>query len=77
MRITEVKVRCPVCGWAGTIGDAEPDVDGEGSPGCPECLCNVSITETRLEAGCGSHSCRVARPKGMGVNGPCRCPKEG
>lgn len=22
---------------------------------------------------CGSHSCIIAPPKGMGVNGPCRC----
>jgi len=25
------------------------------------------------KAGCGSHSCRRHKPKGMGVNGPCRC----
>lgn len=23
--------------------------------------------------GCHSHSCRLVKPKGMGVNGPCRC----
>jgi hypothetical protein len=25
------------------------------------------------EIGCGSHSCRIARPTGMGTNGPCTC----
>jgi len=37
-KITDVKVRCPKCGWRGTIGDCEPDVDGDGNLGCPECL---------------------------------------
>jgi len=27
-----------LCGWIGTVGTSEPDVDGEGSLGCPECL---------------------------------------
>lgn len=26
-----------------------------------------------LLSGCGSHSCKVQRPHGQGVNGPCRC----
>ena len=26
-----------------------------------------------LVSGCGSHSCKVKRPAGVGVNGPCRC----
>ena len=26
-----------------------------------------------LVSGCGSHSCKVKRPAGAGVNGPCRC----
>jgi len=26
-----------------------------------------------LLSGCGSHSCKVQRPYGQGVNGPCRC----
>jgi hypothetical protein len=25
------------------------------------------------DIGCGSHSCRIARPVGMGTNGPCTC----
>ena len=48
MKITEVKVKCPVCGWKGTIIDAEPDVDGDGSPGCPICLCNVIAINARF-----------------------------
>jgi hypothetical protein len=35
--ITAVPCSCPECGWKGVTGDAEPDVDGEGSLGCPEC----------------------------------------
>ena len=26
-----------------------------------------------IASGCGSNSCRVRRPSGQGVNGPCRC----
>lgn len=26
------------CGWEGIVWDCEPDVDGEGSLGCPKCL---------------------------------------
>ena len=39
--ILDIEVKCPVCGWKGMIRDTEPDVDGDGSPGCPQCLCNV------------------------------------
>lgn len=28
---------CIACGWRGTVGDCEPDVDGDGSLGCPLC----------------------------------------
>ena len=28
---------CRKCGWWGTVGEMEPDVDGEGSLGCPYC----------------------------------------
>ena len=28
--ILDARVKCPVCGWTGTVGDAEPDVDGDG-----------------------------------------------
>ena len=36
--ILDAAVKCPACDWNGTIRDAEPDVDGDGSPGCPKCL---------------------------------------
>ena len=29
--------QCSACNWEGTLYDCEPDVDGDGSPGCPEC----------------------------------------
>lgn len=36
--ITEVQMRCDNCEWTGTVWECEPDVDGDGSLGCPECL---------------------------------------
>ena len=36
MKITDVRCRCG-CGWSGTVGDCEPDIDGDGNPGCPAC----------------------------------------
>ena len=41
MKITEVQVRCSKCGWQGTVGNCEPDIDGDGSLGCPKCLALV------------------------------------
>lgn len=38
-RIADVKLKCPECGLITTVGQAEPDIDGEGSLGCPRCLC--------------------------------------
>lgn len=35
--IGDVKCRCQYCDWFGTVYDCEPDVNGEGSLGCPEC----------------------------------------
>jgi len=46
MRITEVKMKCPVCGWTGKLFDTEPD--NEGSPCCPKCMCNVIAVDARL-----------------------------
>lgn len=37
MSILEEKVICPSCQWRGTVGDCEPDVDGDGSLGFPMC----------------------------------------
>jgi uncharacterized C2H2 Zn-finger protein len=38
MKITEALMSCPKCGWTGKVIDCEPDVDGDGSLGCPKCL---------------------------------------
>ena len=46
--ILDVGVKCPVCPWSGKIGDTEPDVDGDGSPGCPNCLCNVVLHQQEI-----------------------------
>ena len=35
--ILAVPMICPKCDWKGVVAQAEPDVDGEGSLGCPEC----------------------------------------
>ena len=48
--ILDVKVKCPACGWSGTVGDAEPDVDGDGSLGCPKCLCNVIAESAKFRS---------------------------
>lgn len=37
-RITDEKFLCRNCGWIGKLIDCEPDVDNDGSPGCPNCL---------------------------------------
>ncbi len=36
--ITDVKMKCPQCCLITTAGLAEPDIDGDGSLGCPRCL---------------------------------------
>ncbi len=36
--ITDVKLKCPECNLIVSVGDAEPDIDGDGSLGCPTCL---------------------------------------
>lgn len=41
--IMEVRVECITCGWIGMVGDCEPDIDGEGSLGCPECCSIIAI----------------------------------
>jgi predicted RNA-binding Zn-ribbon protein involved in translation (DUF1610 family) len=33
--ILDAKCRCRQCGWKGTVEQCEPDVDGDGSLGCP------------------------------------------
>lgn len=34
------------CGWVGVVWDCEPDVDGDGSLGCPECFKVVKIKDS-------------------------------
>ncbi len=51
MKITEAKVKCPVCNWKGTLGESELDVDGEGSPGCPLCWCSLIMVRCRVKGG--------------------------
>lgn len=40
--ITDTPAVCETCEWQGTVGECEPDVDGEGSLGCPRCRGIVS-----------------------------------
>ena len=44
-----MEVKCPVCSWQGTLKNALSNIDGEGSPGCPVCLCNVIAVKVRLK----------------------------
>lgn len=36
-KIEDVRCICPKCTWVGTVYECEPDVDGDGSLGCPKC----------------------------------------
>ena len=36
--IMDAVLVCPRCHVETTVGNAEPDIDGEGSLGCPYCL---------------------------------------
>ncbi len=36
--ILEVKMKCPECMLITTVDLCEPDIDGDGSLGCPRCL---------------------------------------
>lgn len=45
VKIGDVPMTCPHCRWDGTIGDCVPNVDEEGSLGCPKC--KRIVTETR------------------------------
>ena len=38
-KITEVLIICLKCSWTGTVWEGEPDCDGDGNIGCPECNC--------------------------------------
>jgi hypothetical protein len=41
--IGDVRGTCSRCGWWGTVGEAEPDVDGDGSLVCPQCMSIVKF----------------------------------
>ena len=47
--ITQVKVHCPrpSCPWRGIVANTIPDVDGEGSLGCP--ICRAVVQEDEVE----------------------------
>jgi len=34
---------CIMCGWWGKVGEMEPDVDGDGSLGCPICGATMPV----------------------------------
>ena len=37
MKIGDVVSYCPKCQWYGVVDDCIPDIDGDGSLGCPKC----------------------------------------
>jgi len=39
--ITKMGMFCPVCNWTGLVEETEPDIDGDGSLGCPNCYAVV------------------------------------
>ena len=41
--ILEQPCLCPECGWEGTVATATPDIDGDGSLGCPLCAVCVEV----------------------------------
>jgi hypothetical protein len=41
--MTDVKVKCPQCGWNGTIGDCKTDCEDKGLLGCPVPDCGTII----------------------------------
>lgn len=75
MSITKVSCTC-VCGWQGTVYDCEPDIDGDGSLGCPECgkVINVQMPLTTTIVGWhitltpGGHGLIVEAPDGKTIN---------
>lgn len=37
MSINNIIAICAKCGWSGFVFECEPDIDGDGNPGCPDC----------------------------------------
>lgn len=44
--ILDVPMKCELCGIVSCAGDCEPDVDGDGSLGCPISDCGGVCHET-------------------------------
>lgn len=46
--IMDQEVECTenACDWSGTVNDCPPDVDGEGTIGCP--LCQAAVREVTV-----------------------------
>lgn len=49
-RITDVLMKCPLCGTVTRAGDCEPDVDGDGGLGCPVSECGGLVAEVVEQA---------------------------
>lgn len=47
--ILDVRMRCQKCGAVRRAGDCLPDVDGEGSLGCPRQSCGGIAIESEME----------------------------
>ena len=47
-KIGDVKMRCPVCGWTGTLDEAEPAINSEGEYGCPVPDCGTVVVSTEV-----------------------------
>ena len=45
--ILDAPLRCQLCGKVSRAGDCEPDIDGDGSLGCPEPDCGGTMQEVR------------------------------
>lgn len=46
-KITDLRTECPVCRKKDILENCEPDIDGDGSPGCAECKVPVKILDER------------------------------
>lgn len=45
--ILDAQLRCPLCGTVSKVGECEPDVDGDGSLGCPLPDCGGVMQEMK------------------------------
>lgn len=63
--ILDARMQCPECESVVSVGLCEPDIDGEGSLGCPCCLTNenkrVAMKECKPVASMFSRSARRRR----------------